>query len=326
SPLLGQLGDANRPRVQGQDRAQPRPGRLRAYRSCAEQLIGQQPVDRQARARAVEARNAVEEQPGAGSDVPRREPDAGCPNRVAGRHPEAGVPRRPGEGRRDRVQDEDRARDPRPAQHDPLVEGRNAEPVGARRLERAGDRDRAVAVRVGLYDREQRRPVARELAQHAKVAGEEVEVDLGPGSPREGWQARRREAVLDSLPGRALVAQADAPSPSRTANPTRLPGLPRSAIAARRLRTSGTASGRSEASNPASPNRSRTRSPAVPCRNTPSRAAGPGLRPCARSPPITPESTSPVPPVARPGFSNGATVTVPSGSAITVFAPLSTTT
>ena len=50
------------------------------------------------------------------------------------------------------------------------------------------------------------------------------------------------------------------------------------------------------------------------------RAPGPGARRWR------PASTSPVPPVASPGFSNGATATEPSGAAITVRAPLRTTT
>ena len=86
------------------------------------------------------------------------------------------------------------------------------------------------------------------------------------------------------------------------------------------------ASGRSDASTPASPNRSRTASPAAPWRYTPSRAAAYGSSPWASSAPIVPDRTSPVPPLASAGFSNGATTTSPPGSAMTVRAPLSTTT
>ena len=65
-------------------------------------------------------------------------------------------------------------------------------------------------------------------------------------------------------------------------------------------------SGRSDASRPASPKRSRPASPATPCRYTPIRAAENGARPWASNEPIAPARTSPVPPVARAGFSNGA--------------------
>ena len=50
-----------------------------------------------------------------------------------------------------------------------------------------------------------------------------------------------------------------------------------------------------------------------------------GVRPWASSDPIAPASTSPVPPLARAGFSNGAMATSPSGVAMTVRAPLRTT-
>ena len=70
-------------------------------------------------------------------------------------------------------------------------------------------------------------------------------------------------------------------------------------------------SGRSEASRPASPRRSRTASPANPWSITPRHAASKGRRPWASSEPIVPARTSPVPPVARAGFSNGATAVSP---------------
>ena len=75
-------------------------------------------------------------------------------------------------------------------------------------------------------------------------------------------------------------------------------------VAARRLRARAISKGRSDASRPASPSRSRIDSPAVPCRKTPSRAAANGSRCCASSAPIVPLRTSPVPPLARAGFSN----------------------
>ena len=51
-----------------------------------------------------------------------------------------------------------------------------------------------------------------------------------------------------------------------------------------------------------------------------------GSSPWASSAPMAPASTSPVPPLASAGFSNGATATCPSGAAMTVRAPLRTTT
>ena len=92
----------------------------------------------------------------------------------------------------------------------------------------------------------------------------------------------------------------------------------------RRMR--GTSSASSPASSPASPIRSRTCSPAMPCSQTARHAASNGSTPWASSEPRMPASTSPVPPVAMAGFWNGAISSRPSGAAITVCAPFSTTT
>ena len=55
-------------------------------------------------------------------------------------------------------------------------------------------------------------------------------------------------------------------------------------------------------------------------------AASKRATPCASSEPIVPASTSPVPAVASAGLAKGERATRPSGAAMTVRAPLSTTT
>src|SRR5207245_1605514 len=77
---------------------------------------------------------------------------------------------------------------------------------------------------------------------------------------------------------------------------------------------------------PTSPCRAATASPAAPCAKTPSAAASYAASPCARSAPITPARTSPVPPLAMPGLPVGQMAVAPTGLAMTVRAPFSTTT
>ena len=87
---------------------------------------------------------------------------------------------------------------PAVAQRERLVERRDAEAVGAGRLERPRDRDRAVAVGVGLDDRAGPAtpgPASARIA--ARLPREGVEVDLEPGGPRQRRQPGRGEARLD---------------------------------------------------------------------------------------------------------------------------------
>jgi hypothetical protein len=117
--------------------------------------------------------------------------------RVAGRDRDRPDACLAGEGRRDRVQDEDRTFDAGLAEGERLVERGDAEAVRARPFESAGDRDRPMPVRVRLDDRMDRRVRAGELAEDGDVAGEGVEVDLRPRRARERRQAGGREPVLD---------------------------------------------------------------------------------------------------------------------------------
>ena len=64
----------------------------------------------------------------------------------------------------------------------------------------------------------------------------------------------------------------------------------------------------------------------MPCTSTPSRAASSAPIPCASSAPMIPVKTSPAPAVPSAGFAVGLMNTVPSGLAVSVRAPFSTTT
>ena len=167
-----------------------------------------------------------------------------------------------------RIQDEDRQLDAGLAQFEPLVDRRNAQPVGAGRLEGRGDRHRAVSVGVGLHHRADRHARPGKDPQRREIGGQRVQVELEPRGPWQRRQAGSRQARLDRgldrLPGHA--GPGSVASWSRTVKPTRLPPLRRSAMPASLRRDVATGSGRSEASRPASPNRSRTCSPASPCR------------------------------------------------------------
>ena len=168
---------------------------------------------------------------------------------------------------RHRVEDENRRPDAGRAELDGLVEGGDREPVRTGRLEDLRNRHRAVAVRVGLDDRLDPNPLPDRLADRTEVGRQRLDVDLQPGGPRQWRQARGPETGLDRRPLRDGPGQFVLPSPSaRTPNPSRLPALRRSAIAASRRRASGIGSGRSEARRPASPSRSRIMSPARPWR------------------------------------------------------------
>src|SRR6266550_1530522 len=90
--------------------------------------------------------------------------------------------------------------------------------------------------------------------------------------------------------------------------------------------TRGISGSRSPASNPESPSRSVIRRPAAAWTYTPVTAATKGSDPWAIRPPMMPERTSPVPPLARAGTSCGSSLVLPSGCATTVCAPFNTTT
>ena len=89
---------------------------------------------------------------------------------------------------------------------------------------------------------------------------------------------------------------------------------------------SGKYRNRSPATIPRSPKRGRARSAARPWQYTAARAASNGLTPPARNAAVHPVKTSPVPAVASKAFPVGLTVSSPVGDAMTVGAPLSTTT
>ena len=189
-------------------------------------------------------------------------------DRVAGRDVDRVLPRDVEPCRRNGVQHQDREPDAGLAQLERLVDRGHAQSVGAGRLEGHGDRHRAVSVGVGLDHRADRHAGPGEGSERREVRRQRVEVELEPRGPRKRRQARRRQARLDGgldrLPGHA--GSGSVASSTRTVKPTRLPPLRRSAIPASLRRDVATASGRSDASRPASPNRSRTCSPASPWR------------------------------------------------------------
>ncbi len=102
-------------------------------------------------------------------------------------------------------------------------------------------------------------------------------------------------------------------------HPPRLTALRGGAQAAQR-RAAGARAGRRRRG------RGRTPAAASPCSQAAAAAARNGSSPCARSPAIMPASTSPLPPVASSGGALALIAARPSGAAITVSAPLSSTT
>ena len=113
------------------------------------------------------------------------------------------IPRRRGLGgkrRRDRIEHRDPSLEAGRPERDGLVEGRDAEAVGARFDERPGDRHHPVAVCVGLDDRLDENTRSRQVARHRQVRGKGVEIDLDPGRPRQRGEAGRRELLLDRAP------------------------------------------------------------------------------------------------------------------------------
>ena len=96
-------------------------------------------------------------------------------------------------------QHEDRRVDTRVAQLDPLLDQRDAE-TGRAGFERgARDGYRAVAVTLGLHDREHARR-CRHLAQRPDVGAHGVEIDLRPHGP----ELRHRRRLPQPVPARLL--------------------------------------------------------------------------------------------------------------------------
>ena len=214
---------------------------------------------------------------------------------------------------------------PRGPQGQRLVERRDAQAVDAGPDERRGDGHRPVAVGVRLDDRVDRGRPAGETPEQAQVGDERVEVDLEPGESRQRREPGGREAGLDGVvtPDRRAAAASPA---GRAANPSRAllalrVGDRRQALARDREAVGQV---RREDAGVAQPFAGGLAGQPVEV-DAERAAASNGARPWARSEPIAPARTSPVPPLARAGFSNGAIATSPSGVAMTVRAPLSTT-
>ena len=85
-------------------------------------------------------------------------------------------------GGREAAEDQDRRTDPRPAKLDAFLGDRHAEPLDPFAHKRAGDTHGAVAVGVGLHDREHR-PRPDSPAHRRQIVRQGVQVDLGPGGP-----------------------------------------------------------------------------------------------------------------------------------------------
>ena len=187
---------------------------------------------------------------------------------------------------RDRVEHQDRPLHAARAQLQGLVHRGDAEPVGAGGLEGPGDRHRAVAVGVGLDDRTQRdardrqadgagagsRRARRDRSRATRCAAGPA-IRRRPGGLRSAGASPRAPASRAARSARSpagrtapAVGWTGSGAASRAAKPSRLPLDLRSARAARRFRAMASPSGRSEASRPASPSRSRTDSPDTPCR------------------------------------------------------------
>ena len=158
---------------------------------------------------------------------------------------------------------------------------RDAEPARAGFERGAGDRHRAVAVAVGLHDREQRGRARRARAARARWRAP----PRGRSRPRPVGRPRSRRLFRDGV-GCATPAAYE--------------------VARRRGRTPRARARRARARPLA---RARTRRSTRPWN---------GPTPCASSPAITPVSTSPVPAVASAGPPVGLITAAPHGVAITV--------
>ena len=172
---------------------------------------------------------------------------------------------------RDRVEEEDRRPGCRPRRSSTrLVEGRDAQAVGAGRLERPGDRDGAVPVGVGLDDRLDPDAGRDRGAERARLPRSAVEVDLEPGGPRQRRagrrgeldpRSRRREPGHDPRDGGDARRPLGAEPEPRAGAPALATGRGQALAGERELGAAGPT-----ASRPASPSRSRTASPATPWR------------------------------------------------------------
>ena len=195
---------------------------------------------------------------------------------------------------RDREEDEDRRLEPASRSSTPSSKRGDAEPVGRHRAARGHARSHgAVAVGVGLEDDVRRAPPAR---PRAGAAGwpQAAEVDLEPGRPGQRRRRRRQAGVGGCR--RAPRSLGSARAPGRRERQSRAGARhPRARAAASRLRARAISTG--------GPRRAgrRRRSARGPTRRPrrggrrPSRAAANGSRPWARSAPIVPARTSPVP-------------------------------
>ena len=236
------------------------------------------------------------------------------------------------------------------AERDRLVERRDAQPVGAGLDEGPGDRDHPVAVGVGLDDRlDERRPgppARAATARFAASASRSISSQAvrgsggrpaaasrssigrrGPsGATARQRQARPRRAASPLGPGSARPASAGPPVAAR---PEAEPAAGRPPLGDRGEPLPGERDRlgqvRREQAGVAEPLADRVAGQAVEVDAEPgrgerrpgpgrgaSRSSRSGRRPCRR--------------VASAGFSNGATATDPSGAAMTVLAPFSTTT
>src|SRR5919197_1797019 len=169
--------------------------------------------------------------------------------------------------RRNWIEDEHRRLDPGIPERERLVEGGDRQAIGAPGGEMTRDVQQSVTVGVSLDDRFDPHPVADGPPDRREIGAESVEVDLQPAGPGQRWETGGTKAILDRL---ACLEGAQPalplPSASRGPKPNLFPERRRSARVVSRRRDMAIASGRSEASRPASPSRSRIASPASPWR------------------------------------------------------------
>src|SRR4029077_16075830 len=193
---------------------------------------------------------------------------------------------------------------------------------------------RLAAVQVDGVQREPSAPVLGGDDEGGAV--HDVRVDTEPGGQAPDQARLPRTEVADQAEQLAAARRATEPGAQRLGlvgargrglAPRVARGAHRAAAPAwRRAMVGGSSSIRSPARRPTSPRRSTTASAAAPCAKTPNAAAVAASRPCASRPPMMPESTSPMPPLAMPGFPVGEIATAPSGAAITVGPPFKTVT
>ena len=135
-----------------------------------------------------------------------------------------------------------------------------------------------MSVRIGLDYAVEPASLRQHGLEQPNVGGQQVEVDLDPGSSGERRQRASRSGDHQGVSSRDNpIARGAARCERRSRQVAHLTtsaaSRAASAISVSLLRASGNSGGRSDASNPASPSRARTASPAMPCRYTPSWAA-----------------------------------------------------